>query len=203
MSNGHRADISYEIDRSDRITEVNDAWTTSAQENSGAQLVAPTIIGKSLWAAISDPTSREIYRKIIERVRGGGGPASFRFRCDSPSQGRELEMRITALAGDTLRFTTSVLRERQRPEVALLHSQTSRAEAIVVVCGWCARVRVADERWVEVEAAVRELLLFDRPDLPQLSHGMCPSCFEIMSRALGEPDGKSPEALVVATLPPE
>jgi hypothetical protein len=32
--------------------------------------------------------------------------------------------------------------------------------------------------WVEVEEAVRELWLFERTQLPQITHGVCPDCQE-------------------------
>jgi hypothetical protein len=41
--------------------------------------------------------------------------------------------------------------------------------------GWCDRFEV-DGEWVEVEEAARRLELFNRSELPTLSHGICPDC---------------------------
>lgn len=194
-------EISYDVDRADRITAVSESWTAFAVANDGGHLVPPTIVGKSLWSAISDPATRALYQTLVGRVRRGGGPSSFHFRCDSPSKRRELEMRIAARADDALRFTTSLLREEERPAVPLLDPAAARAGAIVIVCGWCARVRVPEDRWVEVEVAVRLLRLFEGTALPRLSHGICPSCSDKMIAALDAEGGGSPRGVVVGTLP--
>ncbi len=50
------------------------------------------------------------------------------------------------------------------------------------MCGWCDRFEV-DGEWVEVEEAARRLELFNRPELPALSHGICPDCNELLLAA--------------------
>lgn len=194
--------ISYEIDLADRITAVSESWAAFARENHGEHLEAPGVVGSSLWSAIGDPTTREIYRTLVSRVREGRGSARFSFRCDSPAKRRELEMRIVARDGGAVRFTTMLLREQARADIALLDPVAPRTESVVVVCGWCAQVRVAEGHWLEVEAALRELRLFERTALPQLSHGICPPCAEAFTRALDDELGRSPQDVVLGTLPP-
>lgn len=196
-------EISYEVDGADRITAVSESWEAFALANHGGHLVAPKIVGSSLWSAISEPTTRALYRTLVMRVRAGGDVASFCFRCDSPSRRRELLMRIAARDDGIVSFTTSLVREQERREVALLDPAAERTEEIVVVCGWCARVKVGEGRWVEVEEAVRVLRLFELTALPQLSHGMCPLCSETFTHALDEHATRSPERIVVGALPPD
>ncbi len=197
------ANVSYEIDVTDRITAVCENWTAFAIANSGEHLVAPRVVGRDLWGAISDPTTRTLYRAMLKRVRADGGTASFCFRCDSPSKRRELQMHIAAHADGAVAFTTSLLCEQERSAVLLLDPAAERNEAFVVVCAWCARVRVAETQWVEVEAAARMLHLFDRTALPQLSHGICPPCGDTFTRALDEYAPRSPQNVVVGKLPPD
>ncbi len=53
-------------------------------------------------------------------------------------------------------------------------NETPRADAVLVRCAWCERVKVNDE-WVDV-AEVRAMRL--RPEAPEHhSHGICPDCF--------------------------
>lgn len=197
------ADVCYEVDVADRITAVCQNWTAFARANNGEHLVAPGIVGSSLWGAISDPTTRTLYRTMLSRVRAGTGAASFCFRCDSPSKRRELQMHMEAHTDGGVAFTTSLLCEQERNAVLLLDPETERSEEFVVVCAWCARVRVAESDWVEVEAAVRMLHLFDRTALPQLTHGICPPCNQTFMRALDEYAPMSPQNVVVGKLPPD
>jgi hypothetical protein len=38
--------------------------------------------------------------------------------------------------------------------------------------------------WCEVETAITALGLFDEPELPQLTHSICDTCFESMSSVI-------------------
>jgi hypothetical protein len=60
---------------------------------------------------------------------------------------------------------------------------------MVRVCGWCKKVDVGGS-WAEVEEAVTRLRLFDRPLLPQLTHGICEGCYDRMVETLREPGGE-------------
>jgi hypothetical protein len=42
----------------------------------------------------------------------------------------------------------------------------------------CKKVELSENTWVEVEAAVISLKLFERNKLPQISHGLCADCFK-------------------------
>jgi hypothetical protein len=50
------------------------------------------------------------------------------------------------------------------------------------MCGWCDRFLV-DGEWVEVEEAVARLGLFQLPEMPAISHGVCPDCTEMLIAA--------------------
>jgi hypothetical protein len=71
--------------------------------------------------------------------------------------------------------------ERDEPQ-PLLDPEVPRGGETLVMCGWCDRFEVGGE-WVEVEEAARRLELFNRPELPPLSHGICPDCNELLLAA--------------------
>lgn len=70
--------VVYEVDATDRIISVNDAWITFALHNSGEALLPPGIIGRHLWDSVADPTTIELYRMLYARVRSRGEPVTFR-----------------------------------------------------------------------------------------------------------------------------
>lgn len=180
-----RLEISYHVDAADIIEAVSDTWSAFARENRGEHLLPPPVLGRSLWDSISDATTRGIYVALLQRVRGGRGPVHFRFRCDAPSMRRLLDMLITretAGAVGTVKFTTTPVALEPRPSVALLDPGVPRETAVQVTCAWCARLRITEQEWLEVEAAMRILDPFGQRALPALSHGMCPDCFAAMAR---------------------
>jgi hypothetical protein len=175
------APVRYAIDAADRICFVDDAWGSFATANDGAELTRSAVIGQSLWDCISDPATRALYKQLVARVRQGQ-IAEFTLRCDGPSCRRLLEMTITAAADGVVEFETRTVHAEQRAPQALLQRDTQRSSELLRACAWCNRVDVGTEvsEWVEVEDAIERLRLFERGLAPQLTHGICETCFEGM-----------------------
>lgn len=174
------ANVQYRIDGNDRISAVNDAWSEFARSNSGDHLLPPGILGHSLWRSIVDPTTVQVYRLLLARVRDGTAPVSFRFRCDAPDTRRLFEMHLTSATGGAIDFETRLLESHPRPHVSLLDVTIPHYGALVTICAWCMRVRSLDETWVDIESAIPSIGLFETSKTPQLSHGICPSCYDVM-----------------------
>jgi hypothetical protein len=64
----------------------------------------------------------------------------------------------------------------------LLDPDAPRGGGTLLMCGWCDRFEV-DGEWVEVEEAARRLGLFERSEMPRLSHGICPECSDLLLAA--------------------
>lgn len=65
-------------------------------------------------------------------------------------------------------------------------NEVERTDAMLIMCGWCKKVALPDDRWVEVEEAVKVLQLFDAPRLPRISHGICRECLDAFEMPLAE-----------------
>lgn len=180
--------VRYRIDSEDRITDVDEGWITFAQQNAGGQLLPPGIQGRTLWPEIADETTRQVYHALIDRVRQNGTPVRFRFRCDAPDQRRLLQMQIAVATSGEVAFETNLLFSQQRAKMLLIDTAAPRSDAMLTICGWCMRVALGDGAWAEIEDAIPALGLFEASVMPELSHGMCPTCFEAMMGALDDPD---------------
>ncbi len=176
--------VIYHVDAHDRLVEMNEAWSAFASENEGAHLLPPGIHGRSLWDFVSGPTTQEIYRELLARVRASGRPFRFRLRCDSPDLRRLLSMTLSAPRAPKVRFEVRTVEIQPRPAVPLLDPQVPRASRCLASCSWCKRISVPGEGWLEVEKAVWALGLFEQSVLPALSHGACPQCHRTMLRAI-------------------
>jgi hypothetical protein len=54
--------------------------------------------------------------------------------------------------------------------------RSTSPDALITACGWCKRLKL-DDHWREAEEAISASGLFNRAVLPQLTHGICPSCY--------------------------
>ena len=171
--------ISYQLNELDEIVCVSQGWTRFALANDAPDLVPERVLNRPLWDFITDLTTEQLYRQILERVRSGQA-ARFSFRCDASDRQRFMEMSVTALEHRGVRFETRTLRSVNRPAQSLLDRYAPKADDLLRICGWCKSVEVGGG-WKEVAEAVELLRLFERVRLPQLTHGICSGCYARLS----------------------
>lgn len=167
--------LSYAIDEHDHLIKVDRGYYSFAEENGWSE--AGTSLGRSLWDYVSGDEMRKLQRLLVRRIRDEVGNVELPFRCDSPGVRREMKIRIVARPGGRVVLFSARLRSekaRDLPQL-LLDPEAPRGEETLDMCGWCDRFEV-DGEWVEVEEAAKRLELFNRPELPALSHGICPDC---------------------------
>jgi hypothetical protein len=177
-------EIHYRVNDRGEIVFVNQAWDTFASANSGEHLTAPQVLGRPLLGFISDCTTRALYQDILARVRSG---RSIRFilRCDSPECRRLLEMEVSHGLDDVTDFRVRTVSQTAREPEPLLDSDRPHSDKPLRVCGWCKKLD-ANGRWAEVEEAVFLLGLFERPLLPDITHGICEDCYSRMVASMSE-----------------
>ena len=183
--------ITYEIDGRDRIIAVNDTWNQFADANHATELVNLALQGRSLWEFIVDRDTRAIYAMLVAKTRATQQPVRFTYRCDTPEQRRLLRLELYPQDAGAITFTSSVLQVEDRPPVALLDPRTQRDDRFLTICSWCKQVELTDPvtgavEWVEVEEAVERLGLFEASIMPQLTHGICPSCLTTYRREIAD-----------------
>jgi signal transduction histidine kinase len=89
----------YTVDLDGRITFMNRSWTRFAQSNGAPQLCdEDTVLGTSIWDAISDVATREQIEAAMETLREGRAPSvAWEFPCSSPVEERIFLMQVSAL----------------------------------------------------------------------------------------------------------
>jgi hypothetical protein len=167
--------LSYAIDDQDHLIKVDDGYYRFAAENgwdgAGASL------GRSLWDFVAGHEMRKLQRMLLRRLRDEVRQVELPFRCDGPGVRREMDIRIAAHpSGRVVLFSARLRSEQERDAVQpLLEPGAERGDETLTMCGWCDRFEVNGE-WIEVEEAATRLELFNREELPSISHGVCPSC---------------------------
>lgn len=168
----------YRIDGDDRVVWVSDAWISFAQENGAAESCHPdAVLNRSIWDFIDGIETRYLYDILLKKLRQTRSSAWLTFRCDAPDKRRYLALHISAAEKDTVEFESTVIREEVRDSVLLLEPDIPRSEKFIKLCSMCKKVEVANNSWLEIEAAIAILGLFEESALPKISHGLCQECF--------------------------
>jgi hypothetical protein len=174
--------LSYAINEHDHLIRVDEGYYRFAEENRWPD--AGSSLGRSLWDYVSGSEMKKLQRLLVRRIRDEVGDVELPFRCDGPEVRREMDIRIVARPGGRVVLFSSRLRSERVRDLPqrLLDPTTRRSTETLSMCGWCDRFEV-DGEWVEVEEAARRLELFNRSELPALSHGICPDCNEMLLAA--------------------
>jgi hypothetical protein len=174
--------LSYAIDEHDHLIRVDEGYYSFAEENGWKE--ATTSLGRSLWDYVAGDEMVKLQRLLVRRIRNDVGDVELPFRCDGPEVRREMKIRIVARPGGRVVLFSARMRSEEARDLPqwLLDPATPRSDELLEMCGWCDRFEV-DGEWVEVEEAARRLELFNRPELPALSHGICPDCNEMLLAA--------------------
>jgi hypothetical protein len=174
--------LSYAIDEHDHLIRVDQGYYSFAEENGWEE--ATTSLGRSLWDYVAGHEMVKLQRLLVRRIRDDVGDVELPFRCDGPEVRREMNIRIVARPGGRVVLFSARMRSEEARDLPqlLLDPETPRGDEVLEMCGWCDRFEV-DGEWVEVEEAARRLELFNRSELPALSHGICPTCNEMLLAA--------------------
>jgi len=192
MSNlqDHRSFI-WIIDDADKIFHVNADWLAFAGENTAPQLTASVVLDQPIWRFIQGRETVYLYKQIFARVRAGKSPVKFPFRCDSPDCRRFMEMQLSLLAGDAIRFMAQILRQEWRQPLNVLDASRDRSGEFLKICSWCKKINIPGRGWGEIEAAIEALDLFGNHSMPRMTHTICDACYDAIKLELNqEPDKK-------------
>ena len=129
-----------------------------------------------------DEETSAIYHFLLGKVRTDGTPVEVPFRCDSPDCRRHMSMEMVPVAEGLVEIRSRLIRRESRDPVSLLDARVDRSDELVRMCGWCKKIDLGAQAWVEVEEGVRALALLDAHRAPGLTHGICPSCRDHLYR---------------------
>ncbi len=170
--------LAYTVDSLDRIIAIDGPWDEFARANGAPALTRGNVLGRSLFDYIDGIEAAELSALLLERARKSS-VAPIPFRGDSPTHRRFLSLALRADPKGRVHCESTIEREEERAFQPLLDAAAARKGGIVVICSWCKKVRLpAAGPWVEVEEAAGPLDLFGVS--PQISHGLCEPCLEMV-----------------------
>lgn len=170
-------EISYRIDRDNRLVEVGGDWDAFALENETPSVLRDAVLGRSLLDFIAGTETRHLYEVLLERARNGIPLRRMPFRCDSLDLRRYMEMDIASPDGAVVEYRCRLLRVEPRAPLPVATAGTGN-ESTMRMCSWCKKVHLTRDLWVEVEEAVTRFGLLEDDTPPQVTHGICNTCLE-------------------------
>jgi hypothetical protein len=175
----------YELDDELRIVAFDARWSLFAVANETPRLAeAEHVLGRPLLSFIAGDSTAHLYETLFDVVRRTQRPVTLPFRCDSPSLRRYLDLTIEPRPHG-LALSSTLSKAEARPREPLLDAAAARSEEMLRMCSFCKKLKVAAE-WMEVEAAVARLRIFDRARVPAISHGLCEPCLHTALAAAEE-----------------
>ncbi|MGD1975351.1 MAG: hypothetical protein PVH37_21640 [Desulfobacterales bacterium] len=171
----------YRIDSNDIIVSVSQNWESFARDNAwGSELSPENVIGHLLWDFIQDIETRHLYEEVFRRVRAGMLSGPIPFRCDSPQERRFLKLLLSPLPDGQIEISSTIIRTERRDPVRLLDENIPRSNDIIRICSMCKKIFTTHNKWVEIEEGLAQLRPFEAGEMPKLTHGLCPDCYEFI-----------------------
>jgi len=167
--------VEYRLDERDRITEVNADWKRFAKENGGENLIAESVIGRSLRDFISGDTTRMFVSALLQATRLTGQQRTIQYRCDSSDTKRYMAMDIVPVNSGELISRHRVLRELKLPVSLTFSAIKAGQKTLIKRCSMCNRLASGDGPPVEPEDAER-LGWLSQPANALVIYCVCKDC---------------------------
>jgi hypothetical protein len=168
----------YELDANNCVVAVSEYWDVHAMMYQTPSLLAKNIIGKPLDSQISGDVTQMFTDTMITSARVQSKSLTRRYRCDSPTHKREMEMVLTPMANGHLRIAHQLIEETPWQHHRRLRTQapnaTGRAKCRLKRCSMCNDLLDGDE-WVSQDVYLARHPEQDKGSLA-VFYGICPRC---------------------------
>ena len=166
----------YRLSPDDVVIGVGPGWDEFALQNDGDGAVSDRVVGRSLFDFIDGSSTRELLRSLLQRTRARERRTELSFHCDAPHARRSMSWSAEREPDGSLLVRTRILEEGPRDPVPFMDRTVPRSTEVIRMCSWCNRIAADPEGWVEPETAAARLGLFTEREVPDITHGICPSC---------------------------
>ena len=166
----------YELDAEDRVVDVGPGWDDFALDNQAPTATRDRVVGRPFYSHVEGSETRSLLKMVFDRTRALKKPVELPFRCDAPGVRRFMTFTSEVTHGGGLRITTRLLGEGKRDALRFLVGPGSRGREPIRVCSWCNRIAAEPGVWLEAESAAERMGLLLDPQVPVMTHGICPRC---------------------------
>jgi hypothetical protein len=168
----------YTLDENNCFLDYDQNFLKFAYENDWSSPTKPEhLIGTSIFDEIDGIETKYLYQLLFEKCREGKSIGPITFRCDAPSKRRFCELWLDPLPKDHINVISKVIREEKRDTVREFMHNIEKSDKFIRMCSMCKKVDVGDDKWVEVEEAIKILKYFENENQFQITHSLCKPCY--------------------------
>jgi len=164
----------YELDADNHVVAVSDYWDVHAMMYQTPSLLAKNIVGKRLDSQISGDVTQMFTETMITSARVLSKSLTRRYRCDSPTHKREMEMVLTPLPNGHLRISHQLIAETAWQHTRRMHTQVTLGQRRIKRCSMCNNLLDGDE-WVSQDDYLERYPDQDEAALT-VFYGICLRC---------------------------
>lgn len=170
-------EVSYRIDRNDKIVVIWGDWYTSAIEGNKPSLAHPaSVIGKSVFDFISDKPTQQFYKTLFKKCRELMITQEIEYRCDSPTHKRFMRMVISPRENGSLDLINTTLLEVPFIFPVFIKTVQPGSDDISAHrCSICNDLKLVGTRhWIKPSS-----FRFQENNTFTVTHDVCDACQEI------------------------
>lgn len=180
---------SYRLNAADRFVWFSPEWNLEFQDTLGESYDAEDYVGRSFYELLAGPEIQLLYRSVFQGIRRADGQTlSLTLRCDRAPLKIFMRQDLSACDDGSiaveLSYTTLEIVSMPQPALSLDQSQPLK------MCSWCQSIfDSAKVTWLPLEKALGYFPLLHDSELPVITHGCCPVCFQTLRGKLHEYSG--------------
>jgi hypothetical protein len=180
---------SYRLDAMDRFVRFSPEWNFEFQDSLCESYDADDYLGRSFNELLFGPEIKLLYRSIFQSVRRAPGQTlSLSLRCDRYPLKILMRQDLSGHEDGSIsvQLSYTMLEILSMPQPAYSLDQTEPLK----MCSWCQSVfDSARVTWLPLEQALGYIPLLHDLELPAITHGCCPACFQSLRGKLHEYSG--------------
>jgi hypothetical protein len=171
---------SYVLNQADCFVWFSPEWNLEFQQTFSEPYEVSDYLGRSFFDLLSGTGIRLIYRSLFKLIRQSKNQAlSLTMRCDRYPLKILLRQELSGQDKDLIRVEIAYVQcERLTDASAFFHSYK---ETPLKMCSWCQSILDSEQStWLPLEKALVLFPLLHETELPAITHGCCPACFQTL-----------------------
>jgi hypothetical protein len=171
---------SYVLNEFDCFVWFSPEWNREFQQTFSEPYEVSQYLGRSFFDLLAGTGIRLIYRSLFKLIRQlDSRPMSLTMRCDRYPLRIILSQELSSQDKDQIRVEIAYIKcERVTDETSLFHFDKEKP---LKMCSWCQSIQDSEHStWLPLEKALGLFPLLHETELPVITHGCCPACFQTL-----------------------
>jgi hypothetical protein len=177
---------SYLLNQSDRFVWFSPEWNLEFHDAFQDPYEVNDYLGRSFFDLLAGSTIHVIYRSLFHLIRRPESkPLSLTMRCDRVPLKILMSQELSGKEDGTIRVELSYIsREPMTENEPVFPFEQDKP---LKMCSWCQSIFDHNHAvWMPLEQALGYFPLLHQTELPAITHGCCPGCFQILRGKLYE-----------------